>query len=223
VTKVREDQPVALEAGSRRRGDSLRRAIFEAVFDQLQTVGYANLTMDKVAAAAHTSKAVLYRRWASKDALVAEALLTAFPPLSEVTLSGDVRADVLALLRYMQSAFTLTRGTAFQVITAESGCERGFVREIVIEHVVEPCTRMIHEVLARAAERGEVRPEAVSEAVASSGPALLTYYSLVHGPLLPDDYVAAVVDQVVLPLVRNGDTAYGQPAGPVRPEALDAV
>ena len=77
MTKVREDQPVALEAGSRRRGDSLRRAIFEAVFDQLQTVGYANLTMDKVAAAAHTSKAVLYRRWASKDALVAEALLTA--------------------------------------------------------------------------------------------------------------------------------------------------
>lgn len=203
MTKTTHDRPITLDAGSRRRGDTLRKAIFEAVFDQLQTVGYANLTMDKVAAAAHTSKTVLYRRWASKDALVTETILTAFPPLSEVTLSGDVRGDVLALLRYMQSAFTLTRGTAFQVITAESGCERGLVREVVVEHVVEPCTRMIHEVLLRAAERGEVRPEAANEVVASSGPALLTYYSLVHGPLLPDDYVAAVADQVVLPLVRN--------------------
>lgn len=201
MTKAMQDQPAPLDAGSRRRGDILRKAIFEAVFDQLQTVGYSNLTMDKVAAAAHTSKTVLYRRWSSKDDLVTETLLTAFPPLSEVNLRGDVRADVLALLRYMQSAFTLTRGTAFQVITAESGCERGFVREIVVEHVVEPCTRMIHEVLLRAAERGEVRPEAASEVVASSGPALLTHYSLVHGPLLPDDYVLAVADQVVLPLV----------------------
>lgn len=203
MAKTTRGRPVEFDAGLRRRGDALRKAIFEAVFDQLQTVGYSNLTMDKVAAAAHTSKTVLYRRWTSKDALVTDTLLTAFPPLSEVTLHGDVRADVLALLRYMQSAFTLTRGTAFQVITAESGCERGFVREVVIEHVVEPCTRMIHEVLLRAAERGEVRPEAATEVVASSGPALLTYYSLVHGPLLPDDYVAAVADQVVLPLVGS--------------------
>jgi AcrR family transcriptional regulator len=213
------DQPVTLDAGSRRRGDTLRKAIFEAVFDQLQTVGYSNLTMDKVAAAAHTSKTVLYRRWTSKDALVTETLLTAFPPLSEVTLGGDVGADVLALLRYMQSAFILTRGTAFQVVTAESGCERGFVREIVVEHVVEPCTRMIHEVLLRAAERGEVRPEAANEIVASSGPALLTYYSLVHGPRLPDDYVAAVADQVVLPLVRNDGPGAGPPGAPARSAA----
>ena len=32
-------------AATRRRGDALERAIYDAVFSQLQTVGYTGLTM----------------------------------------------------------------------------------------------------------------------------------------------------------------------------------
>jgi AcrR family transcriptional regulator len=54
----------------RRRGQTLEHAIFDAVLDQLQTVGYVGLTMEGVAAAAHTGKAALYRRWPRKEDLV---------------------------------------------------------------------------------------------------------------------------------------------------------
>jgi AcrR family transcriptional regulator len=188
---------------TRRRGDNLRKAIFDAVFEQLQAVGYANLTMDKVAAAARTSKTVLYRRWATKDDMINEALRDVLPSPAAVVLTGEVRADVHALLRCVQTSFTSTRGTALQLVSAEAGCERGFVRQAVIQHVVEPCIDLIFEVLRRGAERGEVRPEAASRLVASSGPAMLVQYSLLHSPLLPDEFVTSVVEQIVLPLTEQ--------------------
>ncbi|MCK9931175.1 TetR/AcrR family transcriptional regulator [Frankia sp. Mgl5] len=197
----------SLGPATRRRGDNLRKAIFEAVFEQLRTVGYANLTMDKVAAAARTSKTVLYRRWSSKDDMINEALRDALPSPTDVARTGNVRADIHALLRCIQVAFTSTRGTAFQVVSAESGCERGFVRQAVIEHVVEPCTELILGVLRRGVEHGEVRPEAACELVASSGPAMLVQYSLVHGPVLPDEFISTVVDQIVLPLAAPTPTS----------------
>jgi AcrR family transcriptional regulator len=199
--KVRSP-PVA--AATRRRGDALRHAIYDAVFDQLRTGGYANLTMDRVAAAAQTSKAVLYRRWASKEEMVAEALRHTLPAPADVPLTGDVRADVHALLRCVQAAFTSTRGTAFQLVSAEAGCDRPLVRQTIIDHVVEPCIGLILDVLRRAADRGEVRQEAVSELVAASGPAMLVQYSLVREPIVPDEFVASVVEQIVVPLIRPG-------------------
>jgi len=199
----------ATGAATRRRGANLRQAIFDAVFEQLQSVGYANLTMDKVAAAAHTSKTVLYRRWSSKDEMIIEALREALPSPADVPLTGAVRTDVHALLRCIQDSLASTRGTALQVVSAEAGCERGFLRQAIIEHVVAPCIELILGVLRRGAARGEVRPDAACELVAGSGPAMLVQYSLVHGPVVPDDFVATVVDQIVLPLTRPASAQDG--------------
>jgi AcrR family transcriptional regulator len=55
--------PPCAPPATRRRGQILEHAIFDAVLDQLQTVGYTGLTMEGVAACAHTGKAALYRRW----------------------------------------------------------------------------------------------------------------------------------------------------------------
>ncbi|WP_261566491.1 hypothetical protein [Frankia gtarii] len=56
--------------------------------------------------------------------------------------------------------------------------------------------------------------EVAGELVAASGPAMLVQYSLIREPLVPDEFVAAVVDQIVLPLTTRS-------AGDVRkPSAL---
>ena len=54
---------------TRRRGDALECAIYEAVFHQLQTVGYTGLTMEGLAACARTGKAPLDRRWSGRQDL----------------------------------------------------------------------------------------------------------------------------------------------------------
>ncbi len=199
--------PRAGAVATRRRGDALLGAIFDAVFDQLRTVGYANLTMDRVAAAAGTSKTVLYRRWAAKEDMIADALRHRLPTPGDIPLTGDLRADVHALLRCVQASFSSTRGTAFQLVSAEAGCGRPVVRQTIIDHVVEPCVQLIAEVLRRAAERGEIRPEAANELVAASGPAMLVQYSLIREPVVPDEFVASVVDQIVLPLTTRSAAA----------------
>ena len=68
---------------SRRRGEVLERALYEATLAELSQVGYGRLTMEGIAARAHTGKAALYRRWASKHDLVHAALVFALPPVPE--------------------------------------------------------------------------------------------------------------------------------------------
>lgn len=65
----------------RRRGPVLERAILDAALEQLSTVGWGGLTMEGVAAGARTGKAAVYRRWPSKEDLVADALEAGLPSL----------------------------------------------------------------------------------------------------------------------------------------------
>lgn len=188
----------ALTAGARRRrGPALQRAIFDAVFDQINEIGYAKLTMDRVAAAAGTGKAVLYRRWDSKEALVLEALRDSLPVLGDVPDGGGLRDDLLAVLGSLRDALAATKGTAFHVVAAETGPD---CRQLADERVFRPARRVILGILGRAAGRGEIRPEAVTDLIADVGPALLRSRAIdgsVPGPAMVTD----VVDTVLLPLL----------------------
>src|SRR5215510_10510584 len=80
---------------TRRRGAALEQAIYDAVLDQLQAVGYVGLTMEGVAARAHTGKAALYRRWPRKEDLVVDALEHTLPSPTDLPDHGEVRDDLL--------------------------------------------------------------------------------------------------------------------------------
>lgn len=77
----------AQAASLRRRGAVLERAILDAALEQLSTVGWNGLTMEGVAARAQTGKAAVYRRWPSKEDLVADALKAGLPSLTEAPTS----------------------------------------------------------------------------------------------------------------------------------------
>ncbi|WP_150460450.1 TetR/AcrR family transcriptional regulator [Nesterenkonia ebinurensis] len=186
---------------SRRRGEELRQAIFAAVFDQLRTTGYARLTMEGVAAAAGTGKSALYRRWPDRDALVREALAEALPDPSATTLTGETRSDLLALLSLLQEVFNRSSGTVFQVLASEVGTDTDFMRSLVHHHVVEPCTERIGEVL-HAATPPAATPSREMQLLAQVGPAMLTHHCLSGNTTIPDDYLAEVVDLLLMHLRR---------------------
>src|SRR5690242_13798225 len=70
--------------GTRRRGQDLETAILDATLDLLAEHGVGALTMEGVAAAAHTGKASVYRRWPSKEDLLVDAMDHALPPLDDL-------------------------------------------------------------------------------------------------------------------------------------------
>ena len=80
----------AQAASLRRRGAVLERAILDAALEQLSTVGWNGLTMEGVAAGAQTGKAAVYRRWPSKEDLVADALQAGLPRIEEAPDLGSV-------------------------------------------------------------------------------------------------------------------------------------
>ena len=186
---------------TRRRGRTLERAIFDAVLDQIRTVGYAGLTMEGVAACAHTGKAALYRRWAGKEELVVDTLDQVLPSPCELPDHGDVREDLLELLRLMAAFLNSPAGCALESLIADIEPDGRFAR-LLHQRVKEPRKRMFLALLQRAADRGLVRPEAVTQLVADVGPALLMQRFSAEGPPVPDAYVVSVLDDIVMPLLR---------------------
>jgi AcrR family transcriptional regulator len=185
----------------RRRGDVLEQAIYDAVVEQLGTVGYGALTMEGVAGQARTGKAALYRRWPSKDELVVDALQHRMPAVQDPPDTGSVRADVLDVLGRMARALNSPTGCAIQNIMSEAQRDRDFLR-LVHSRVIQPRKRMMTDVLRRGAERGEVRADAGSGLLAEVGPAMLIYHFLVEGPPVTPHTVKTIVDQVLVPMLR---------------------
>ena len=101
----------------RRRGDALYEAILNATLAELAEVGYARLTMERVAEQAKASKASLYRRWPSRMELAVEAVYRALPDPTSPPDTGSLRGDVLATLRANAEllAGARRRGTARSV------------------------------------------------------------------------------------------------------------
>ncbi|HZD75244.1 MAG TPA: TetR/AcrR family transcriptional regulator [Actinomycetota bacterium] len=191
----------APDAQTRRRGETLEHAIFDAVLDQLCSVGYPGLTMEGIAACAHTGKAALYRRWERKEDLIVDALEHMLPSLSDLPDHGNLRDDLLEVLRRLTTLINSPTGGALKCLLAESDREHPFVK-LVHERVLMPRKRMFDAVLQRAVDRGEARPDAVESLAAEVGPAMVAQRFLAEGPPVPDSYLVSVVDDVVMPLVR---------------------
>lgn len=189
---------------NRRRGAALTEAIYLATLGELARSGFAQLSFDKVATAAGTGKAALYRRWSSPDQLVMAALTdpaTGFGQPLAPPGTGSLRADLLALLSQFVRELAEPRGQALRSLVAYRG-QHPELFEQVWSSVIRPAQEVLLAVLGEAAARGEADPARVTERMASIGPRLLLVEAW-RSDSLADDEVAGVVDEVLLPLLAS--------------------
>ncbi len=187
---------------TRRRGGDLEAAIFDAVFAQLEAVGYRGLTMEGVANGARTGKAALYRRWRSKDELITDALKHVLPEPPTAPATGSVREDMLQILGCLRDTLIACRGAAFRVLKTESDEGMGLVHDVVRDRLSRPVRELLYEALQEAAARGEIRPEAATRLISDVGPSVMVYRNLTEGGPITDDDLATLVDEVLMPIVR---------------------
>ncbi|WP_406003535.1 TetR/AcrR family transcriptional regulator [Streptomyces sp. NBC_00829] len=198
-TAAAETPPVSL----RRRGPVLERAILDAALEQLSTVGWNGLTMEGVAAGAQTGKAAVYRRWPSKEDLVADALQAGLPTLDEVADHGSIREDLFQLCRRVRDAMYSRSGFALRAVLHEcdnSSAER--FHGVIVRQVVEPSNRLFREVVHRGVRRGDVRPDISGDLIFDVIPGLMMYRAKVCGSEWPDLDISEMIDQVMVPLLR---------------------
>ncbi|MYV58180.1 TetR/AcrR family transcriptional regulator [Streptomyces sp. SID3212] len=187
----------------RRRGPVLERAILEAALEQLSRVGWNGLTMEGVAAGARTGKAAVYRRWPSKEDLVADALQAGLPAVGEAPDRGSVREDLFELCRRMRDAMFSLPGAALRAVVHE--CDAPTAERfhgLIFRGVIEPSNRLFGEVVRQGIRRGEVRSDAIGELVFDVIPALMMYRSKMCASELPDEEIAEMIDRVMVPLLR---------------------
>ncbi|MER6617283.1 TetR/AcrR family transcriptional regulator [Streptomyces xantholiticus] len=193
----------APSAPLRRRGPVLERAILEAALEQLSTVGWSGFTMEGVAAGAQTGKAAVYRRWPSKEDLVADALEAGLPRLDEDADQGGVREDLFHVCRRVRDAMFSRTGIALRSVLHECdavAAER--FQGVIVNRVVQPSKELFRAVVQRGVSRGDVRADAACELVLDVIPGLLMYRSKVCGSEWPDQDIAQMIDQVMVPLLR---------------------
>ncbi|WP_328314474.1 TetR/AcrR family transcriptional regulator [Streptomyces sp. NBC_00442] len=192
--------PLDHRKGPRRRGEELESAILLATLDELAEVGYASLTMERVAVRARTGKAAVYRRWPSRAQLVVDACKVG--KISEVDLpdTGELRGDVLLLLRQMAATMATPLGDIMRGLLAEMTRDpelAELIRQRI--HTVRPAT--IRVVLERAVARGEVEPWVLTSRRATVATDLLRNQFLLFGAPVEDEVITDIVDDVYLPLL----------------------
>lgn len=75
---------------------------------------------------------------------------------------------------------------------------------LIVTGVIEPSTRLFQEVVQRGIGRGEVRPDAPGELLLDVVPALMLYRSKMCASEWADFEIAAMIDQIMVPLLRPG-------------------
>jgi AcrR family transcriptional regulator len=182
---------------TRRRGAALEADLLDAAWEELKAVGYAKLTMEGVAARAHTGKQVLYRRWANRAELVVAALRhrQGGTIADQVPDTGSLREDVLAVLRLMAER---QRDIGQDVVHGVLS-EIGPVRVQVFEIMRDAMTTL----LERAVARGEIPTADVSPRIKTLPTDLVRNEIVMRSEPLTEAALVEIVDDVFLPLVRR--------------------
>jgi AcrR family transcriptional regulator len=180
-----------------RRSTRSHRAILAATTQLLGECGYTALTIEGVAARAGVGKATVYRWWPSKGALVIEALSsTASTPA--VTETGDLRRDLLTAVRAVVHTFARSpEGAVIPALAADLMRDPAMAEQFR-DQMIRPRRSAVVEILRRAADRGELPPDADIELLLDVYAGAVFYRVLVSGEpvtdLLAEQLVGLLVD-----------------------------
>jgi AcrR family transcriptional regulator len=185
-------------ARGRPRSAEAHAGILDAAIALTREVGFDALAMDAIAARAGVGKATVYRRWKTKESLIAEALERLVRSTS-VPDTGDVERD---LIKLVQGNATMHRDPATGMLF--SGLVAAMARSPAIANAVRSgfiATRRnaMRQVIARGIARGELARGTDIELALDmlSGP--LIYRTLISGASID----ARMVNRLVRTVLRG--------------------
>jgi AcrR family transcriptional regulator len=188
---------------SPRRGRAREDALLAAAVDLVAELGYERMTVDAIAARAHASKATLYRRWAGKAELVAEALRRQAqgPGAPTIADTGSLRGDLLAAVEGIVHALTGERGASL-IGLVEAVRDDAVLRSQVRTQIEAASVAVGQLICTRAQARDELPPDVDGAPVLDLAVAQVFLTTLLHGAPPGPEEQQRLVDDVLLPLLR---------------------
>ncbi|MGW7695429.1 TetR/AcrR family transcriptional regulator [Streptomyces asiaticus] len=149
-------KPRRIPAGAAVLQENVTDAIRAAVFEELATVGYGRMSIERVARRAGVGKAAIYRRWRSKLPIVLEVVSALAKQGLPTPDTGSLQGDIKVLLD--ATARVLWHPMAAQIIPdlfAESARNPDMAQ--ALQAAVRDSQRGVAEVVIRnAVNRGEL-------------------------------------------------------------------
>lgn len=173
----------------------------QAAFQLMAQHGYARTSIDAIAAAARVTKPSIYLRFPGGKAEVATKALAHARDRRTVPETGETRADLIAHLRYFRTGVSRPFGMAMIGTVLAEEHDTPQLLAFFRRHVIEPRRAMLRAVLARARERGELRPDVDIE----MGAQMLVgayYAQYLAGVPFREGWDERVVDAVLMGLRR---------------------
>lgn len=187
----------------RPRDPGLDVSIRAAAIELIGEGGIDACALDEVARRAGVGKATIYRRWASKDALVVDAFRNAavldVPRTDQGSLVADTRAHLLGLMAALETPLSRATRQLFPLLST-----RPDLAEVYRTSIGASWDEAMDAVVARAEARGEVAPGAFPVLALRAASSLLTQRWLMRLGPVDEDLVEALIDAVVQPHLRSG-------------------
>jgi AcrR family transcriptional regulator len=178
--------------------------LYNATIELLREVGYEAMTMDAVAARAHSSKATLYRQWQGKPRLVIAALKH-HKPITIVDIdTGSLREDLYEIARRHGLVTAAEHDTALMAGMAHAIRNDAELGRAVREAIVEPEFEAFARMLSRAVDRGELAADAPAARVlphVMSG--AVFFRQMIDGEPADEAFVRDIIDSVILPALHT--------------------
>lgn len=212
MSEHRSETQTAPRPRGRPRRAAARPAIIEAALELLAERGFQATTMDAIAARSGVGKNTIYRRWRSKEELIADALreLTAE---AELKRDGDVYGLLVEQARDFRRVFADPLvGRLLPGLLGELHRNPEFAAAWA-DRVVRPRRHAILELLARAVEQGELRegidPDLIADLLV--GPLFIRMFFPFGVPELSKRY-----EEELLETIWRGIAPAGPPSGRAR-------
>jgi AcrR family transcriptional regulator len=167
----------------RRRSEASRKAILDATYELLKTIGFHQMSIEGVASRAGVGKATIYRWWSSKGVMAVEAFMEAIAPAIAFRGKGSARADIERQMKVLAEAY---RGRAGEIFTEMIGFSQSDadMREAFFVGYLKPRREAAKAALQRGIDQGEFLPNLDLEALVDALYGPLIYRMLTgHHPI----------------------------------------
>lgn len=175
---------------------ALDQRILEAALRLMAEVGYAHMSLDDVAAAAQTTRATIYLRYASKVELATAAIVYARTDVVLPPPTDNLREDLVVQLRHFQASMAASYSLPLIGTMLAEAHATPELLTIFRERVVRTRRQMLRVILQSAQARTELAPTVDIELVVAQ--LIGSYYALaIAGEPVPDDWPERIVAQVL--------------------------
>ncbi len=191
-TKDAPGRVVRRDAG-RPRGAPVEAEILTRAIEDIATHGLEGLSVERVAAAAEVNKTSVYRRWSSRDALIAAALERVLHDIELLAVDtgstrGDLRALAVAIAALLQS--DAGRALAKAAFASSSPELAALAQRRLAQQVSGP----VEALVARAVARGDWRHGAKPERVFTLMVGGLMHRELLEGQAVDDAFLDDILN-----------------------------